>query len=102
VHQLHISWIFQQKCAKLAPMETDEIRQLLAARRRERGLTQAQLGALAQVSREMILRFEKGDHDIGLRRLLRLCSALDLELTVRPGRGWPVLEELDELFKDDE
>jgi hypothetical protein len=50
----------------------------------------------------MILRFEKGDHDIGLRRLLRLCSALDLELTVRPGRGRPVLEELDELFKDDE
>ncbi|HAS50394.1 MAG TPA: transcriptional regulator [Gammaproteobacteria bacterium] len=83
-------------------MDTYDIRHLLAARRRERGLTQAQLGALAQVSREMILRFEKGDHDIGLRRLLRLCTALDLDLVVRPGHGRPTLDELDELFKDDE
>ena len=83
-------------------MDAEQIRQTLAARRRERRLTQAQLGVLAQVSREMILRFEKGDHDIGLRRLLRLCAALDLELIVRPGRGRPTLEELDELFKDDD
>lgn len=83
-------------------MDADEIRQTLTARRRERRLTQAQLGVLAQVSREMILRFEKGDHQIGLRRLLRLCAALDLELIVRPGRGRPTLEELDELFKDDD
>lgn len=83
-------------------MDAEQIRQTLATRRRERRLTQAQLGVLAQVSREMILRFEKGDHDIGLRRLLRLCSALDLELIVRPGQGRPILEELDELFKDDD
>lgn len=50
-------------------METYEIRQLLAARHRERGLTQAQPGALAQVRREMILRFGKGDHDIGLSKV---------------------------------
>ena len=83
-------------------MDIYTIRQTLAARRRERGLTQARLAELAQVSREMVLRFEKGDHDIGLRRLLRLCAALDLDLSVRPGRGRPTLEELDELFRDDD
>ena len=49
----------------------------------------------------MVVRFENGSHDIGLRRLLRLCDALDLELTLRPGKGRPVLEELGDLFKDE-
>lgn len=82
-------------------MEISVIRPLLINRRRERGLTQAELAQLAGVSREMVVRFENGSHDIGLRRLLRLCDALDLELTLRPGKGRPVLEELGDLFKDE-
>lgn len=82
-------------------MDGNKIRETLAERRRERGLTQAELGRLAQVSREMVVRFENGNHDIGLRRLLRLCAVLELELIVRPGSGRPVAEDLGELFKDE-
>jgi HTH-type transcriptional regulator/antitoxin HipB len=82
-------------------MEISAIRLSLISRRRERGLTQAEIAQLAGVSREMVVRFENGNHDIGLRRLLRLCDALDLELTLRPGKGRPVLEELADLFKDE-
>jgi transcriptional regulator with XRE-family HTH domain len=82
-------------------MNVQEVRELIAARRVEIGITQAELARRAMLSREMIVRFENGDHDIGLRRLLRLCDALSLELSLRPGKGRPVLEELRELFKDD-
>jgi transcriptional regulator with XRE-family HTH domain len=82
-------------------MDITKIRSALTARRKERGLTQEQLGKAAKVSREMVSRFENDAHDIGLRRLLRLCDALDLELMVRPGRGRPTLDELDDLFKDE-
>jgi transcriptional regulator with XRE-family HTH domain len=83
-------------------MNGEELRTLIASRRAEIGITQAELARLAQVSREMVVRFENGAHDIGLRRLLRLCDALGLELSIRPGQGRPVLEELGALFGDDE
>lgn len=83
-------------------MDITEIRTTIINRRKERGLTQEQLGKAAKISREMISRFENDAHDIGLRRLLRLSEALDLELMVRSGRGRPTLEELDELFKNEE
>jgi transcriptional regulator with XRE-family HTH domain len=83
-------------------MNIAEIRTSIINRRKEHGLTQEQLGKAAKVSREMVSRFENDAHDIGLRRLLRLCEALDLELIVRPGRGRPTLEELNDLFKDEE
>ncbi|MDR1647051.1 MAG: helix-turn-helix transcriptional regulator [Zoogloeaceae bacterium] len=79
-------------------MDSIEIRGILADRRRELGLTQAELGKRARLSREMVLRFENGGHDIGLRRLLRLASGLGLEMLVRPGNGCPVLEDLSALF----
>lgn len=81
-------------------MDTDQIRTTIMTRRRERGLTQQQLADSASVTREAVSRFENDAHDIGLRRLLRLCAALDLELFARPGHGRPVMEELDQLFKD--
>ncbi|MEO8411830.1 MAG: helix-turn-helix transcriptional regulator, partial [Propionivibrio sp.] len=83
-------------------MNIADIRSSLINRRKERGLTQDQLGKAAQVSREMVSRFENDAHDVGLRRLLRLCDALGLTLTIRPGRDRPTLEELDDLFKDEE
>lgn len=82
-------------------MNTQQIRQSVAERRASLKMTQAELARRAQVSREMIVRFENGDHDIGLRRLLRICDALGLELQIRPGKGRPVVEELGEIFKDD-
>jgi HTH-type transcriptional regulator / antitoxin HipB len=83
-------------------MNTEKIRQALSDRRKERGLTQAELAALAGVSRDVVSYLENDHHDIGLRRFARLCAVLDLELIVRPGSGRPVLEDLDQLFKDEE
>lgn len=83
-------------------MNITEIRTALLNRRKERQLTQEQIGKSAKVSREMVSRFENDAHDIGLRRLLRLCDALDLELIVRPGRGRPTLEDLGDIFKDED
>lgn len=81
-------------------MNTQQVRSLIIARRKERGLTQQQLAEAAHLTREAVSRFENDAHDIGLRRLLRLCAALDLELFARPGHGRPVLEELDEMFRE--
>ena len=83
-------------------MNTTDITKTILARRKERGLTQGQLAQSANVSREMISRLENNDGDIGLRRLLRICGALGLELIVRPGRGRPTAEDLDNLFGDDD
>lgn len=82
-------------------MEITAIRLSFINRRRECRLTQANLALLAGVSREMVVRFENGSHDIGLRRLLRLCDALDLDLTLRHGKSRPVLEELGDLLRDE-
>lgn len=83
-------------------MDTNQIRTSIIARRKELRLTQQQLAESASVTREAVSRFENDAHDIGLRRLLRLCAALKLELFVRPGHGRPVMEELDQLFKDED
>ncbi|MGV0953637.1 MAG: helix-turn-helix transcriptional regulator [Fluviibacter sp.] len=82
-------------------MTLEQIRQAIIQRRQERGLTQEALGQAASLSREQISRFENGVHDPGLRRLLRLCQALDLELLVRPGAGLPTLDDLDHLFNEE-
>lgn len=83
-------------------MSAEKIRKILSDRRKERGLTQAELASLAGVSRDVVSYLENDHHDIGLRRFARLCAVLDLEIVVRPGNGRPVLEDLDQLFKDDE
>lgn len=82
-------------------MEITALRLSFINRRRECRLTQANLARLAGVSREMVVRFENGSHDIGLSRLLRLCEALNLDLTLRHGKGRLVLEDLGDLLKDE-
>lgn len=82
-------------------MTLEELRQTIIARRKARGLTQEALGQAAALSREQVSRFENGTHDPGLRRVLRLCEALDLELLVRAGAGRPTLDDLDRLFSEE-
>ena len=82
-------------------MNLEELRNTIIERRKARGLTQAALGKAAALSREQISRFENGTHDPGLRRVLRLCEALDMELLVRPGAGLPTADDLDRLFNED-
>lgn len=71
-------------------------------RRRELGLTQAELARRANVSRRTIIAFEGGESDIGLQRLMRMLLALDLTLHLRDGIGRPNESELRSLFKDDD
>jgi transcriptional regulator with XRE-family HTH domain len=83
-------------------MDIDNIKELCTQRRKELKLTQAELGTLAGISREMIVRFENGaTHDIGLRRFLRLLIALNLDLQLKPRHERPTTDELSTLFPDD-
>ena len=83
-------------------MEADKIRLEIISRRKERRLTQAQVSLRTKIRREVISRFENARQEISLDQLVRICDALDLELVLRPGRGRPVIEELDSLFKDED
>jgi transcriptional regulator with XRE-family HTH domain len=83
-------------------MITPQIILVIRARRKELKRTQAWVAEAAGIARETYSRFEQGKHDISLRRLLRICSALGLELLARPGSGRPTLEDLDQIFADDD
>lgn len=82
-------------------MDINQIRSTIAGRRKEKKLSQKQLSLSADMTREAVSRFETDANDIGLRRLQRLCAALDLEICVRPGRGRPIMEDLDQIFSEE-
>jgi transcriptional regulator with XRE-family HTH domain len=83
-------------------MNTPQIITAIRDRRKELKRTQAWVAEVAEIARETYSRFEQGKHDISLRRLLRICSALGLDLLARPGSGRPTLEELDQVFGGDD
>ncbi len=63
-----------------------ELGQALRARRAEMGLSQAQVAALAGLSRQTINQLEAGTvPDLGLNKAERLASVLGLGLRVEPG-----------------
>lgn len=53
-------------------------------RRRERGMTQAELAQAAGVSRGWLVRFERGLDNAEAGTVFRVLQTLDLELVVRP------------------
>jgi y4mF family transcriptional regulator len=61
--------------------------QAIRRRRKELQLTQADLAALADVSRRLVETVEAGQGSPRLSSVLDLCRALGLEVVVRPGRG---------------
>lgn len=66
-------------------MNLQSIGQLIAERRRARGVTLSQLAAQAQVGRSTLAALESGKlPELGLERVARLCAALDLVLEARP------------------
>ena len=63
--------------------------------RKQRKLTQQQLGALLGMSRATISGIETGRiAEVGIRKVLALCAVLDLEITVGKRRPYPTLQEL--------
>ena len=83
-------------------MTIDDIISAIAKRREELHLSQATVAERAGISRETYSRFETGKQDIGLRRLMRICGALGMDLIARPGSGRPTVDDLDALFGDDD
>lgn len=66
-------------------MNLQAIGQLLARRRRERGLTLHQLAAAAGVGRSTLAALEAGKiAELGFAKVARLCAAVDLTIEARP------------------
>jgi len=61
-----------------------EVAAAARARRRELGLTQAQLGELAHTSREWVNRFERGEPRLEYGLVLDLLQALKVDVTLTP------------------
>lgn len=90
------------------PMDVSSLRDLAAlarGRRRELGLSQAELAARARVSRQWVSAFESGKATAEIGLVIRLLDALDLRLTVAeagasaPPRG-PAPVDLDALLDE--
>ncbi len=66
-------------------MNLQTIGRLIAERRRIKGYTLIELASKAQVGRSTLAALEAGTlSELGLGRVVRLCSAVDLVLEVRP------------------
>lgn len=76
-------------------MNVDEIGKIIRETRKAQQLTQAAVAKPLGMSRATISGVENGTiSEIGVRKLMALCAALGLELTVVPKRKRPTLQEL--------
>ena len=74
-----------------------EIGERIRQERKQRKMSQSVLAKLLGMSRSTISQIENGTvQDIGVRKLIRILEALDLELRVRPAGSPPTLDELRE------
>lgn len=67
--------------------------------RKRRGLTQAQLAALAGVPRLKVIQIERGEASVSIGAYAEVAAALGLEFTPVPARR-PTLDEVAELLAD--
>ncbi|MGF7081497.1 helix-turn-helix domain-containing protein [Mucilaginibacter sp. UYCu711] len=56
----------------------------LKARRKERKITQRELAAMLNVKDDTIRNVENGVSFISMKRLMQICEALDMEVSVTP------------------
>ena len=76
-------------------MNMIEIGSRLRSARQARGLTQDELARLAGVGRTSLSQLENGTiGEIGVRKILRVCAVLGLELQVMPEGRLPTLDDL--------
>ncbi len=74
-----------------------QIGKTICRERKQRKISQSVLAGLLGMSRSTISQIENGTvQDIGVRKLIRILEALDLELRVRPAGSPPTLDELRE------
>lgn len=82
-------------------MDIQELIAVIENRRAERNMTQETLAKFAGISRRTLNGFFAGETEIGLRRLLRIASVLDLTLALTPGKGRPIASDLDAIFREE-
>jgi len=76
-------------------MNMTDIGATIRAARKQRGLTQEQLGKPLGMSRASISGLETGNiTEMGIRKVMALCASLGLELQVVQRRSYPTLQEL--------
>ena len=76
-------------------MDMIEIGAAIREARKQRRLTQQQLGEQLGMSRATISGIETGRiAEVGIRKVAALCSMLDLDITVAKRRPYPTLQEL--------
>ena len=80
-------------CALITHRLGEQVRQ----RRLNRGLTQARLADLADITRQKVIAIEKGDLSVGMAAYARVLAALDCEFSVIPAR-MPTLDEIHGVF----
>lgn len=80
---------------KIKNMDMIEIGAMLRVARQARGLTQDELARLAGIGRTSLSQLENGTiGEIGVRKVLRVCAVLGLELQAVPERKLPTLDDL--------
>ena len=76
-------------------MHFDEIGKLICAARKSKKITQQDLAAQLGMSRATISGIEKGSiPEIGIRKMMALCTALGLEMLVQTRSPRPTLQQL--------
>lgn len=76
-------------------MDMSEIGAALRDARKQRKLSQEQLGRLLGMSRATISGIETGKvAEVGIRKMMALCASLGLELYAGQRRKYPTLQEL--------
>ena len=70
----------------------EQLRQLLKSLRKQRGLTQAELGQLIGVSQARIAEIEANPGLVNFDQLLRIAAALDVTLAVQQADSTPAPE----------
>lgn len=76
-------------------MDMNEIGAVIRQARTQRKLSQGQLGEMLGMSRATISGIETGKVvEVGIRKMMALCAALGLELSIGQRRRYPTLQEL--------
>ena len=76
-------------------MNLHEIGQLICKARKSNRISQASLGSQLGMSRATISGIENGTiQEIGIRKIMSICSALGLELLVQNKTKRPTLQQL--------
>lgn len=72
--------------------------QQIRQRRLNRGLTQAKLAALAEVTRQKVIAIEQGDLSVSMLAYVRILGALDCEYSLI-NAVMPTLDEIQGMFE---